>query len=723
MIVSDSKLGESSLKHISSATTVRILGGLLTLSLSFGLQAQDGDYQDIKADLGQGKELQEIADRAYDNTDAYWELVHGHERDGHDHEEHGPGTAEYDVHDGPDEELSAGEAVREIFTNANSSINVADPKSRDIVEVTRAVVDAWPDCEDTFDAVRSAVALQPQRADEIVANIAMKRDCNCHNGGIWLDQRVMDRLRVDMRFNVLEAPFQCSCSQVAMYAGIAGLPENSEWKDTLSEDEKEVLIDRMIERVTVITERTSALQNFNDWDCGCTDVNIAASMQGIKVDELRDGTYDGLAQRYSDEAGDTGLVVDTLGIVGTYPMAYWGDEKSKTQSSDLRRKAEVYRGDNLILDPFHPVTEFTSFDDQNLENLGKHRHTSPNIPTDLYISEYIEGWNQEALQKPEEERDPDQRNRVVELYNGSDETIDLANGQYFLEIYGGPGTEVVTKTVVTPPVLLKKTISLQSDVTFDLDKSDVRPEASEDLKKVVEVLNEADLFSEIVIAGHTCDLASDEYNMALSKRRANSIRDYLRQIGLKDVEIRTEGYGEAQPRLPNTSEANRSRNRRVDISFVTKEGEQIETTVSEGDANTPKKYEYTFMLPIPPTVHDVESTPAGTMAAGEYSEGDMSPRQVIGLNGAVEPGQTFVIAYSESDDAIKDLAQEVTGQLDFKPNETLLLRRLGGEMALNCRAQSYQYVINYLPIPFIRYPRPDPSPPPGPGDDEVASPN
>jgi hypothetical protein len=201
------------------------------------------------------------------------------------------------------------------------------------------------------------------------------------------------------------------------------------------------------------------------------------------------------------------------------------------------------------------------------------------------------------------------------------------------------------------------------------------------------------------------------------------VRDYLRELGLKDVEIRTEGLGESQPRLPNASEANRSRNRRVDITFVTRQGEEIETSVSEGDPGAPKKYEYTFLLPVPPTVHEVESTPAGTMAAGEYSEGDMSPRQVIGLNGAIEPGETFIVAYSESDDAIKDKADISTAQLDFKPNETLVLRRLGGEMALNCRAQSYQYVTNFPPVPFIRYPNPDPAPRPRPPGDEVASPN
>lgn len=706
------------MKRKSAVNIAGMLSGILAFSLSFGLQAQEEGYQDIATDLRGGLELQEVSDRAFDNAEKYWELDHGHERDdGHDHEEHGPGTPEYGSHDGIEEELSAGEAVTAIYTLAYEQGN-AQRDSLDIVKVTKAVVDSWPDCEDTFDAVRAAVTLEPASAPEIVSNVAVKRDCNCSNGGLWLDKRVDDRIRVEARHAVLDVPIQCSCSQIAMFAGIAGLPENSEFKPELSDEEKAVIIERMVERVQVITDRTAALQSKNSWECGCTDINIASSMQGIDQDELRDGAYEGLAEKYAEDVADRGLVVDSFGVVGMYPELYWGDDAVVSQNNVLRRKTQVYRGDNLILDPFHPDTEFTAHGDRNHDQLGRHAHTSGNNPSDLIISEYIDGWNQKSLQKPAHERDPEQRNRVLELYNGSDETIDLGKDQYILEIYAGEGN---SSTVVTPPLLIKKTISLESDVTFEFDKSDVKAEASEDLETVVAALNEVDFFSEILIVGHTCDMGPDDYNLDLSKRRADSVRDFLQQAGLKDVAIRTEGQGERQPRLANSSKANRSRNRRVDITFVTRDGEEIETSVSEADPGKPKKYEYTFLLPIPPTVHEVESEPAGKMAAGEYTEGDKDPRQVIGLNGAIEPGETFVIAYDQSDDEIKDVAQEVTGQLDFKPNETLIVRRMGGEMALNCRAQSYAFVLAFPPVPFIRYP--DPSPLLPPDNDDVASPN
>ena len=456
------------------------------MALTFSVQAQDESYNNVADDLGNGLELQEVADRAYENAGDYWEGQQG-------------------PRDGDDEELSAGEAVSAIFNHATGQGN-ADRLAKDIVNVTTAVVDAWPDCEDTFDAVRAAVSLRPGRADEIVANIAVKRNCNCSNGGMWLDQRVLDRIRVESRHSILDVPIQCSCSQVAMYAGISGLPENREFNPNMSDEEKKVIIDRMTERVQVITDRTAALQSMNSWECGCTNINIAASMQGIKEDELRDGAYDGLAKKYTEDAADNGLVVDAFGVVGMYPANYWGDGEFSSQENVLLRGTKVFRGDHMILDPFTPETEFSSAGYPNFSELGKHTVTSSSIPTDLFISEYIEGWNEEARRGSAQNRAPEQRNRVVELYNGSDETIDLGNDQYFLEIYAGPGS----------------------------------------------------------------------------------------------------------------------------------------------------------------------------MAAGQYSEGgSKDPRQVIGLNGAIEPNETWIIAFDQSDDAIKEKAQVVTGQLDFKANETLLVRRMG----------------------------------------------
>lgn len=232
------------------------------------LQAAEENDRHIGDDLHSGLALQAIADSAY-------------------------------KHAGTDQAWSAGEAVSAIYRLASANPEGADPATRDIVQVTIAVINAWPGCEDTFNAVRAAVELMPERAGEIVANVAIKRDCNCSGGGLWVEERLDQLLRPEVRDAILEVPEMCSCSQIALYGGIAGLPENREFTPDLPPQHKAELINRMAERVAAITGQTAALQSKNGWECGCTDINIAASMQGIGQDELRDGAYDLLPGKYA----------------------------------------------------------------------------------------------------------------------------------------------------------------------------------------------------------------------------------------------------------------------------------------------------------------------------------------------------------------------------------------------------------------------------------------
>ena len=137
------------MKLISSALlTIGLLGSTLALAQD----NDDNDYVDIPTDLATGMELLDVAERAHANIAQYYELAHGHPRDeNHDHGEELPG-----VHEGEEEELSAYEAVGEIWLNAkamNTDMNGnADPDSLDIVKVVIAVIDAWNQCDDTFGA-------------------------------------------------------------------------------------------------------------------------------------------------------------------------------------------------------------------------------------------------------------------------------------------------------------------------------------------------------------------------------------------------------------------------------------------------------------------------------------------------------------------------------------------------------------------------------------------
>jgi OOP family OmpA-OmpF porin len=69
----------------------------------------------------------------------------------------------------------------------------------------------------------------------------------------------------------------------------------------------------------------------------------------------------------------------------------------------------------------------------------------------------------------------------------------------------------------------------------------------------------------VEIAAHTDDVGQENDNLRLSKARANVVRNYLISRGVLSQQLIAKGYGETQPIVPNSSEENRTLNRRVEI--------------------------------------------------------------------------------------------------------------------------------------------------------------
>jgi outer membrane protein OmpA-like peptidoglycan-associated protein len=114
-------------------------------------------------------------------------------------------------------------------------------------------------------------------------------------------------------------------------------------------------------------------------------------------------------------------------------------------------------------------------------------------------------------------------------------------------------------------------IELSADVLFDFDKSDIRAEAADALKRLATILREH-AGRPVRIEGHTDSKGSDAYNRALSEDRALSVRDWLaEEEGLELGKASIVGHGEAQPAAPNENPdgsdnpEGRQKNRRVEI--------------------------------------------------------------------------------------------------------------------------------------------------------------
>lgn len=112
----------------------------------------------------------------------------------------------------------------------------------------------------------------------------------------------------------------------------------------------------------------------------------------------------------------------------------------------------------------------------------------------------------------------------------------------------------------------KKTFVLQN-MHFATAQTTILPSSRKALDLLYELLNEnPDLYIRIV--GHTDDVGSEEDNDVLSKGRANSIYQEMVKRGINPKRIQVSGKGELAPLVPNTSEANRQKNRRVEIDII-----------------------------------------------------------------------------------------------------------------------------------------------------------
>ncbi len=124
---------------------------------------------------------------------------------------------------------------------------------------------------------------------------------------------------------------------------------------------------------------------------------------------------------------------------------------------------------------------------------------------------------------------------------------------------GGTASDSVTIQVVRTRPIVELTFE---DVYFDFDRSTLRPEALRLLDEAVARL-QANPDKNIVIEGHTCNIGTAEYNLALGDRRANSVKEYLTSRGVPASRLETRSYGEEAPKFDNSREETRRLNRRA----------------------------------------------------------------------------------------------------------------------------------------------------------------
>ncbi|MFN4171700.1 MAG: OmpA family protein [Pseudorhodobacter sp.] len=100
-------------------------------------------------------------------------------------------------------------------------------------------------------------------------------------------------------------------------------------------------------------------------------------------------------------------------------------------------------------------------------------------------------------------------------------------------------------------------------VTFELDSATLTAEAQQSLGVFAQMMQDERLeIARFVVEGHTDALGSDDYNIGLSEARAESVRDFLTDLGVAPERLTSIGLGKAQPRTSNEFDPE---NRRVEL--------------------------------------------------------------------------------------------------------------------------------------------------------------
>ena len=111
------------------------------------------------------------------------------------------------------------------------------------------------------------------------------------------------------------------------------------------------------------------------------------------------------------------------------------------------------------------------------------------------------------------------------------------------------------------------TLNMPGAITFEVDKSDLRPSFYEVLNSVVVVVREFDK-TVIEVAGYTDSTGDASYNQLLSERRANSVGAYLTAQQVVPGRVVARGFGERLPAASNATVEGREQNRRVELKLV-----------------------------------------------------------------------------------------------------------------------------------------------------------
>jgi len=136
---------------------------------------------------------------------------------------------------------------------------------------------------------------------------------------------------------------------------------------------------------------------------------------------------------------------------------------------------------------------------------------------------------------------------------------------------GAEPPKVATPAPPPPAAPSYESMSLSASALFDFDKAVLKPEGKQALDEVGDkITSKGATVVDIDVIGHTDSIGTEEYNQALSLRRATSVKDYIVSKGVDPSIIDVSGKGESEPVADNSTKEGRAQNRRVEVKIGVK---------------------------------------------------------------------------------------------------------------------------------------------------------
>ena len=125
-------------------------------------------------------------------------------------------------------------------------------------------------------------------------------------------------------------------------------------------------------------------------------------------------------------------------------------------------------------------------------------------------------------------------------------------------------------------------ITFDSGILFETNSSELQSVARANIESLAKILNKYP-DTNILIEGDTDNTGTDEYNQKLSERRAQSVADYQKSLGVAGSRISTVGLGELNPIASNDSDYGREQNRRVEVAIFA--NDKLKKAAEDGKLN------------------------------------------------------------------------------------------------------------------------------------------